>query len=229
LSRLLAIVVLLALFIAAPAALAASGSLTPAPPESNRPSPRAPVAAAPSAAQLALRQARAEALTAYRHARLLAHRAGLHLRPPRSILHATRPAALHRWTRVWQRHVRTYRRLVFREMRGKRAVHAALSQLGTPYSWGGASPAGFDCSGLVMWAYHHAGINLPHSTYALMAVGRRVSRANLRPGDLVFSEGGGHVGLYIGHGVVVHAPHSGTVVERSPLGSWSVVAFRRVF
>jgi len=185
--------------------------------------------AAPSAAQLALRHARVEALTAYRHARLLAHKAGLRLRPPRAIMHATRPSALQRWTRVWQRHVRSYRRLVFREMRGKRAVRAALSQLGTPYAWGGASPAGFDCSGLVMWAYQHAGISLPHSTWAMMSVGRPVSRRNLRPDDLVFSEGGGHVGIYIGHGVVVHSPHSGTVVERSPLRSWAVAALRRVF
>jgi cell wall-associated NlpC family hydrolase len=107
-------------------------------------------------------------------------------------------------------------------------LRAVRRQIGAPYRWGGASPAGFDCSGLVMWSYGRARIALPHSTYALLGVGRSVTRAAIRPGDLVFSEGGGHVGIYVGHGVVIHAPHSGARVSRVPLRYWPLSAIRRV-
>jgi cell wall-associated NlpC family hydrolase len=97
---------------------------------------------------------------------------------------------------------------------GQRAARIALKALGVPYSWGGSSPAsGFDCSGLVYWTYGHLGIQLPHSSYALYGLGRRVSRSRLRPGDLLFFSGLGHVGLYIGRGRMIHAPHSGRNVE----------------
>ena len=96
-------------------------------------------------------------------------------------------------------------------------VTIALSQLGTPYVWGGAAPGGFDCSGLVMWAYAQVGVSLPHSTYALFALGVPVSRDQLAPGDLVFFDGLGHVGIYIGGGQFVHAPHTGDVVKISSL------------
>jgi cell wall-associated NlpC family hydrolase len=96
-------------------------------------------------------------------------------------------------------------------------VGIALSQLGTPYVWGGAAPGGFDCSGLVMWAYAQVGVSLPHSSYAQYGYGVPVSRDQLQPGDLVFFDGLGHVGIYIGGDQFVHAPHTGDVVRISSL------------
>ena len=105
----------------------------------------------------------------------------------------------------------------------------ALTQLGKPYVYGAASPhVGFDCSGLVMWAYGRVGVHLPHSTWSQIRIGRHVSRSHLRRGDLVFTNGGGHVGIYLGHGVMVNAPHTGARVSRSPLSAWSIAALRRV-
>jgi len=100
-------------------------------------------------------------------------------------------------------------------------VGYALSEIGTPYVWAGSAPGGFDCSGLVMWAYAQIGVSLPHSSYALMGDGISVPRDQLQPGDLVFFEGGGHVGMYIGGGEFVHAPHTGDVVKVSSLDSGS--------
>ncbi len=96
-------------------------------------------------------------------------------------------------------------------------VADALSQLNTPYVWGGAAPGGFDCSGLVMWAYAQEGVSLPHSSYAQYSYGVPVSRDQLAPGDLVFFDGLGHVGIYIGGNQFVHAPHTGDVVRISSL------------
>jgi cell wall-associated NlpC family hydrolase len=173
-----------------------------------------------------LHQARRATLAAYRDARRAAHRAGVAMHGRERIIRRTSSMARLRRTRsALIRREHRYQRIVRRR---RLAVRAAVHQRGTRYSWGGASPAGFDCSGLVMWAYGHAGVELPHSSYAQMRVGRRVPRAAIRPGDLVFSEGGGHVGIYIGHGLVVHAPHPGTVVQLARLRTWAVVEFRRV-
>lgn len=102
---------------------------------------------------------------------------------------------------------------------GDRAARVALGAVGIPYRWGGASPAsGFDCSGLVYWAYGRVGIDLPHSSYALYGEGRHVARSRMRPGDVLFFSGLGHVGVYLGHGRMVHAPHSGRLVEVVRLG-----------
>ena len=102
---------------------------------------------------------------------------------------------------------------------GKRAATIALKAVGVPYRWGGASPAsGFDCSGLVSWAYGKLGIELPHSSYALYDLGRRVASSRLQPGDLLFFYGLGHMGMYIGRGRMVHAPRSGRLVEIVKLG-----------
>jgi len=98
-------------------------------------------------------------------------------------------------------------------------VGVALSYQGVPYVWGGASPGGFDCSGLVMYSYAQVGVSLPHSSYAQYNMGVAVPRDQLQPGDLVFFDGLGHVGLYIGGGMFVHAPHSGTVVQVASLDS----------
>jgi cell wall-associated NlpC family hydrolase len=97
---------------------------------------------------------------------------------------------------------------------GDRAARIALKAVGVPYRWGGTSPSvGFDCSGLVYWAYGRLGVAVPHSSYALAGKGRPVRTSRLRPGDLLFFYGNGHVGLYIGHGRMVHAPHAGERVQ----------------
>jgi cell wall-associated NlpC family hydrolase len=111
------------------------------------------------------------------------------------------------------------------------AVGVAMSFLGTPYVWAGAGPGGFDCSGLVMYSYEQVGVSLPHSSYAMWNYGVPVSPDQLEPGDLVFFDGLGHVGIYIGGGAFVHAPHTGTVVQVSSLsGSYgaSFVGARRI-
>lgn len=98
-------------------------------------------------------------------------------------------------------------------------VSIALSRLGAPYSWGASGPNSFDCSGFTMWVYAQVGISLPHSSRAQIGVGERVSRANLRPGDLVFFGRSRihHVGIYIGDNRYIHAPHTGDVVKISSL------------
>ena len=107
--------------------------------------------------------------------------------------------------------------------RAERRASVALGQLGTPYVPGGASPGGFDCSGLVSWAYAQAGHpGLPHYTGALWNSGTRISsQSDLAPGDLVFFNSLDHVGMYIGGGQFVEAPHSGDVVKVSNLSDRS--------
>ncbi len=105
-------------------------------------------------------------------------------------------------------------------------VGIALHYLGTPYVWGGSSPAGFDCSGFVAYVYAQVGVSLPHYTGAQWNVGVPVSRSDLEPGDLVFFDGLGHVGIYIGGGQFVHAPHTGDVVKISSLGeAWYAATY----
>ena len=101
-------------------------------------------------------------------------------------------------------------------------VGIALQYLGTPYVWGGSSPAtGFDCSGFVAYVYAQVGVSLPHHAASQYGYGTPVSRDQLEPGDLVFFDGLGHVGIYIGGGQFVHAPHTGDVVKISSLyESW---------
>ncbi|MGP1567861.1 MAG: C40 family peptidase [Peptoanaerobacter stomatis] len=87
----------------------------------------------------------------------------------------------------------------------------AYNYLGVPYVWGGTTPRGFDCSGFVQYVYAQRGIYLPRTTYEQVNVGRRVSRSQLRPGDLCHFPG--HVGIYIGDGMMIHAPKPGDVVS----------------
>jgi cell wall-associated NlpC family hydrolase len=96
---------------------------------------------------------------------------------------------------------------------GDRAALLALREVGTPYVWGGGGPGGFDCSGLTSWVYGKLGVTLPHNAAAQFGVGHAVGRARVRRGDLLFFEGLGHVGLYLGGGRMVHAPQSGRSVE----------------
>jgi peptidoglycan DL-endopeptidase CwlO len=110
-------------------------------------------------------------------------------------------------------------------------VGIAMRYLGVPYVWGGSSPSGFDCSGFVMYVYGQMGVSLPHSSYAQYNVGVAVSQSDLQPGDLVFFDGLGHVGLYIGGGQFIHAPHTGDFVKISSLTGWyasTYVGARRI-
>ncbi|MER6944385.1 NlpC/P60 family protein [Nonomuraea sp. NPDC000554] len=98
------------------------------------------------------------------------------------------------------------------------AARWALTQQLKPYVWGAEGPGSYDCSGLVMAAYQQVGISLPHYTGDQWTAGKHISREELRPGDLVFFYGDlHHVGIYIGGGMMVHAPQTGDVVRIAPL------------
>jgi cell wall-associated NlpC family hydrolase len=103
-------------------------------------------------------------------------------------------------------------------MLGPQAVAIAKRYLGIPYVWGGASPTGgFDCSGLTMYVYRQLGITLDHYAAWQFLEGTRIAIQDLQPGDLVFfhpqADGPGHVGMYVGDGKMLHAPHTGDVVR----------------
>ena len=100
-------------------------------------------------------------------------------------------------------------------------VGIAMQFLGVPYVWAGASPSGFDCSGLIMYAYGQMGVSLPHNAAMQYGMGAAVSRDQLQAGDLVFFNGLQHAGIYIGGGLFIHSPHTGDVVKISSLSdSW---------
>jgi cell wall-associated NlpC family hydrolase len=114
---------------------------------------------------------------------------------------------------------------------GGQAVAIAEQYLGVPYVWGGASPSGFDCSGLTMYVYAQLGVSLPHNAAAQYGMGTAVPRDALQPGDLVFFDGLGHVGIYVGGGSFIHAPHTGDVVQISSMSGWytsNYVGARRI-
>jgi cell wall-associated NlpC family hydrolase len=119
------------------------------------------------------------------------------------------------------------------------AIRYAVERLGKPYIWGGTGPVGYDCSGLVMMAYQAAGISLPRTTFQQVYAGIPVySDSQLEPGDLLFTAGSdgtaaspGHVGMYIGSGLVIQAPETGEDVEITPFsGYWqqNIVTIRRI-
>ena len=99
-------------------------------------------------------------------------------------------------------------------------VGIAMQYLGTPYVWGGASPSGFDCSGFIMYVYAQVGVSLPHNAAMQYGYGSPVSQSDLQAGDLVFFNGLGHAGIYIGGGQFIHSPHTGDVVKISSLSGW---------
>jgi cell wall-associated NlpC family hydrolase len=110
---------------------------------------------------------------------------------------------------------------------GAVAVAAAKTRLGLPYVWAAAGPDSFDCSGLTLWAWAHAGVSLPHFSGAQYASTTHISIADLQPGDLVFeSDPGAHVAMYIGGGQIIASPHTGTVVQIQALTGNYVLASR---
>jgi cell wall-associated NlpC family hydrolase len=107
-------------------------------------------------------------------------------------------------------------------------IQAALSRIGSPYSWGGSGPNAFDCSGLVMWSFQQAGISLPHSSQALAQGGQPVSLDQMQPGDLItYYSDASHVGIYIGDGMMVHASTYGTPVRVAPVDNAPIHNVRR--
>ncbi|WP_037681249.1 C40 family peptidase [Streptomyces griseus] len=113
--------------------------------------------------------------------------------------------------------------------RAAAAVSYAFSKLGSPYVWGATGPDSFDCSGLVQAAYRSAGLSLPRTTYTQINAGRRVSRSELLPGDLVFFYSGiTHVGIYIGNGRMIHAPNPSAPVRLAPLDEMPFAGAARV-
>ncbi|WP_225822700.1 NlpC/P60 family protein [Streptomyces naphthomycinicus] len=112
--------------------------------------------------------------------------------------------------------------------RAAAALAAARSALGRPYVWGANGPSGFDCSGLMQWAYAHAGIQLPRTSQEQRFAGRQVPLSQARPGDLVvYRSDASHVAMYVGNGQVVHAPYPGAPVRYDPVGMMPVSSVTR--
>ncbi|MFC8232182.1 NlpC/P60 family protein [Streptomyces sp. NBC_01724] len=113
--------------------------------------------------------------------------------------------------------------------RAAEAVAFAYGALGKPYVWGATGPTSFDCSGLTQAAWRSAGVSLPRTTYTQINAGQRISRSELAPGDLVFFYSGiSHVGLYIGDGLMIHAPHPGAPVRVAPIDEMPFAGATRV-
>jgi cell wall-associated NlpC family hydrolase len=117
---------------------------------------------------------------------------------------------------------RARRRAACIERKRELVLRVAKRQLGIPYVYGGASRSGFDCSGFTLYVYRSLGRSLPHGATDQARRGKRVSLRHLRTGDLVFYGGSGyyhHVAMYAGHGRIIHAPNSGSVVSYSRVGN----------
>ncbi|KAA6222365.1 hypothetical protein CP973_10805 [Streptomyces albofaciens JCM 4342] len=108
------------------------------------------------------------------------------------------------------------------------AVQAVRAAIGTPYAWGRSGPSAFDCSGLMQWAYARAGVSIPRTSQAQRGAGRQVQVSQARPGDLViYRDDASHVGMYVGNGQVVHAPHPGARVRSDPVGMMPISSVTR--
>ncbi len=114
------------------------------------------------------------------------------------------------------------------EVRAERALRAAESKIGSPYSYGAAGPNAFDCSGLLYWSFKQAGKTIPRDSYGQLGGGAPVaSLASAKPGDILIFNGGGHAGIYAGKGVFVHASTYGVPVKRDKVKAWNVTGIRR--
>ncbi|MEU0336160.1 NlpC/P60 family protein [Streptomyces sp. NPDC006193] len=112
--------------------------------------------------------------------------------------------------------------------RAAAALAAARAALGRPYVWGANGPSGFDCSGLMQWAYAHAGVQLPRTSQEQRFAGRRVPLSQARPGDLVvYRSDASHVAMYAGGGQVIHAPYPGAPVRYDPVGMMPIASVTR--
>jgi cell wall-associated NlpC family hydrolase len=103
---------------------------------------------------------------------------------------------------------------------GDKVVKYAKRMIGIPYSYGGSTPRGFDCSGFTSYVYRHFGVAVSRTSYSQFRDGTRVARKALKPGDLVFFHGLGHVGLYVGDGRFIHSPRTGTRVRIDTMSGW---------
>lgn len=113
---------------------------------------------------------------------------------------------------------------------GEQVVAYAKTLTGIPYVYGGNSPSeGFDCSGFVKYVFKNFGVNLPRTSYSQMNVGTPVTREQLMPGDLVVFRGGGHVGIYCGDNIYIHAPQSGRTITAEPMNRELYCARRIVY
>ncbi|MGQ4597917.1 NlpC/P60 family protein [Nocardia sp. R6R-6] len=111
---------------------------------------------------------------------------------------------------------------------GNVALDAAKTKVGAQYSWGAAGPRTFDCSGLVQWAFRQAGVELPRTSFEQSHVGAPVAYQEMQPGDIVITNGGGHVGIYAGDNKLLNAVQSGQPVSYTPLRPDMVVTARRI-
>ncbi|MER6945586.1 C40 family peptidase [Nonomuraea sp. NPDC000554] len=116
---------------------------------------------------------------------------------------------------------------VSRQMaKARKAVAVAKEQVGDPYRFGGTGPGSFDCSGLVQYAWKKAGVKIPRVTNSQFArIKKKISWKSLKPGDLMFFRGLGHVGMYVGHGKMIHSPRTGESVRIDKLGGWRKASF----
>jgi cell wall-associated NlpC family hydrolase len=109
------------------------------------------------------------------------------------------------------------------ESRAQRAIEAAYSELGKPYVWGAVGPDGFDCSGLMQHVWSEAGVMLPRTSQEQADAGQTVSPSDIQPGDLViYFAGRTHVGMYVGNGLIIHAPRPGSVVQFAAVNSMPI-------
>jgi len=108
---------------------------------------------------------------------------------------------------------------------GVKLVKYARKLVGVPYVYGGSTPRGFDCSGFTSYVYRHFHMAIARTSYAQFREGMRVARQSLKPGDLVFFHGIGHVGIYVGDGRFIHAPHTGTQVRIESMRGWYSAGF----
>ncbi|GLW10536.1 hypothetical protein Misp01_56640 [Microtetraspora sp. NBRC 13810] len=100
------------------------------------------------------------------------------------------------------------------KLKAAKAVSVAEKQVGDPYRWGATGPNAFDCSGLVQYSWRKAGVKIPRVTYSQYSgIRKKISIKDLRPGDLLFFYGKGHVGMYVGDGKIIHSPNSGETVR----------------